>query len=106
MLIIFNAHLQLHTMILINMGGVADLADSEHFGEIPPGVSIHIIDSHRPLDLTNVFSTEMDGSRVTVWDDGHVEELSEEKRAWEVMMVSTCLFVISGNRGLISSALV
>lgn len=86
MLILSIARSQLHTIILINMGGVTDLRTE--LGEFPPGVAIHIIDSARPLDLTNVHSADNEGSRVIVWDDGHIEGLSEEKRAWEVITVS------------------
>ena len=78
-------------MILINMGGVRDLFDDEVFGLVPDNVAIHVIDSARPLDLSNALSTGTDGAKVIVWDDGHLEELAEERKAWEVLTVSISL---------------
>ncbi|KAF7978677.1 hypothetical protein HWV62_44921 [Athelia sp. TMB] len=76
---------ELHTMILINMGGVRDLFDDEVFGLVPDNVAIHVIDSARPLDLSNALSTGTDSAKIIVWDDGHLEELAEERKAWEVL---------------------
>lgn len=79
---------QLHTLILINLGSNLDLADVDWFGEFDFRVSIHIIDSSRPMALPNLFLGGENGSRMLVWDDGHAEKLVEEKKSWEIIEVS------------------
>lgn len=58
------------------------------FGEYDTKVTIHVIDSCRPQSLANLFTAGENGDRVIVWDDGEVENLSEEKKAWEALQVS------------------
>lgn len=64
-----------------------DLSLAHWFGAFSERVSVHVIDSSRPLDLVNVFSTGEAGAQIVVWDDGDIEEMKEERKAWEVVTV-------------------
>ncbi|KAJ3811012.1 CDC45-like protein [Lentinula lateritia] len=77
---------ELHTLILFNMGGILDLPSSEWFGDFRPGMSVHIIDSARPQNLSSLFGGGENGERIIVWDDGSAEKLAEERKAWEALM--------------------
>ncbi|KAJ3904359.1 CDC45-like protein [Lentinula edodes] len=77
---------ELHTLILFNMGGILDLPSSEWFGDFRPGMSVHIIDSARPQNLSSLFGGGENGERIIVWDDGSAERLAEERKAWEALM--------------------
>lgn len=86
-------------VILINVGASTDLSS---FLRIPPGVTAHLIDSHRPYALENLFSTadgasptvldasslhqappEAQHGRIVVWDDGDVaEDMDAEREAY------------------------
>ncbi|KAG9017057.1 hypothetical protein FRB90_001952 [Tulasnella sp. 427] len=80
---------QVRTIILLNIGALLDIAGDEWFEAFPSKVTIHIVDSSRPVDLHNLFgrggSIEggMDGPRVVVWDDGHAEKLTKERLAFD-----------------------
>ncbi|PFH50087.1 hypothetical protein AMATHDRAFT_61914 [Amanita thiersii Skay4041] len=76
---------ELHTLILINMGGVMDLPSSDWFGEYDTKVIVHVIDSARPLSLPSLFSSGDNGNRIVVWDDGGAEKLEDIKKSWEVL---------------------
>ncbi|CAH7683463.1 CDC45 family [Phakopsora pachyrhizi] len=81
-------------VILLNLGAQVDMMD---FFELPPGVRLHIIDSHRPYSLENLFQSSSDwagedqeeaedSSEVIVWDDGHVDDnLQAEKDAFQAL---------------------
>ncbi|KAF8636486.1 hypothetical protein AX17_003301 [Amanita inopinata Kibby_2008] len=76
---------ELHTLVLINMGGVMDLPSSDWFGDFDSRVTVHIIDSARPLSLPSLFGTGENGSRIVVWDDGGAEKLDDVKKSWETL---------------------
>ncbi|KAH9934679.1 CDC45-like protein-domain-containing protein [Fomitopsis serialis] len=42
---------QLHTLLLLNMGAILDLPSSEWFGDFDPRLTVHVIDSSRPQNL-------------------------------------------------------
>ncbi|KAA1107095.1 hypothetical protein PGT21_002017 [Puccinia graminis f. sp. tritici] len=80
-------------VLLLNLGGQVNLWD---FFELPSRVRLHVIDSHRPYALENVFQSGIDSlneeedpeeaPEIVVWDDGHVnEDLQEEKSAFEAI---------------------
>lgn len=69
------------------MGGILDLPSSEWFGDFGERLTVHVIDSTRPSNLSSLFGTGPIGDRILVWDDGDAEKLTEEKRAWEFMTV-------------------
>ncbi|KAG5645924.1 hypothetical protein DXG03_005071 [Asterophora parasitica] len=74
---------ELHTLILLNLGGMADLASDKWFGNDNPRLSIHVIDSMRPIHLGNYFMADY----VTVWDDGEAdkEHLQSLGKSFEVV---------------------
>jgi len=80
---------QLHTLILLNMGSILDLPSEEWFGTFNPEITVHIIDSARPQNLSSLFGAGENGDRIIVWDDGGAEKLGEERKAWEALMVRT-----------------
>jgi cell division control protein 45 len=65
-----------------------DLPSSEWFGDFDPQVSIHIIDSARPLSLPSLFGVGENGDRIVVWDDGGAEKLEDVKKSWEALQAS------------------
>ncbi|KAI0273656.1 CDC45-like protein [Gloeopeniophorella convolvens] len=73
---------ELHTLILLNIGSILDLPSAEWFGDFPPKVHVHVIDSGRPQNLSSLFGAGDSGERIIVWDDGGAENLEEEQRAW------------------------
>jgi cell division control protein 45 len=89
---------QIHTLILLSLGSLLPLA--EYF-KLPKGCHLHIIDSHRPWNLANLFGLELDidteeegeggdgaeGGRLWVWGDGNEQELGEVKKSWEALEV-------------------
>ena len=79
---------QLHTLILLNIGSILDLPSSEWFGDFPPKVHVHVIDSGRPQNLSSLFGEGEGGERIIIWDDGGAEHLDEERRAWAALNVS------------------
>ena len=68
------------------MGAIIDLPSPEWFGEFNPKMTVHIIDSARPLNLSSLFSSGQNGERIIVWDDGDADNLQEERKAWEALM--------------------
>lgn len=73
---------------MFNMGAILDLPSEEWFGDFPTSLTVHIIDSSRPQNLSSVFGGGENGDRIVVWDDGGVEGLQDERKAWEVLTVS------------------
>ena len=79
---------QLHTLILLNIGSILDLPSSEWFGDFPPKVHVHVIDSGRPQNMSSLFGEGEAAERIIVWDDGGAEHLDGERKAWETLNVS------------------
>ncbi|KAB5596531.1 PAB-dependent poly(A)-specific ribonuclease subunit PAN2 [Ceratobasidium theobromae] len=77
---------ELQTVILVNIGAILDLLSDEWFGEFPQDVTIHIIDSTRPQNLSNLFAPGREGERVRVWDDGGALKLDNYKEAYETFL--------------------
>ena len=78
---------------MFNMGAILDLPSPEWFGDFPTTLTVHVIDSSRPQNLSSVFGAGENGDRIVVWDDGGVELLQEERKAWEVLAVRTSLIL-------------
>ncbi|KAJ7090295.1 CDC45-like protein [Mycena belliarum] len=76
---------ELRTLILLNMGAILDLPSDEWFGGFSTNMSVHVIDSARPQNLSSLFGGGEAGDRIVVWDDGSAEELGEERKAWEAL---------------------
>ncbi len=89
--------MQLHTLILINMGAILDLPSPEWFGDFTQHLTVHVIDSSRPQNLSSLFGAGEAGERIVIWDDGGAELMEEERKAWEVLTV--CLPCISSDGG-------
>ncbi|ETW85742.1 hypothetical protein HETIRDRAFT_310882 [Heterobasidion irregulare TC 32-1] len=79
------SYTELHTLILLNMGAILDLPSAEWFGDFTTKLSVHIIDSSRPQNLSSLFGGGDNGERIVVWDDGGAENLEEERKAWEAL---------------------
>ncbi|KAJ7261312.1 CDC45 family [Mycena haematopus] len=77
---------ELHTLILLNMGAILDLPSEEWFGGFSTKMSVHVIDSARPQNLSSLFGGGEAGDRIVVWDDGSADKLDEERKAWEALM--------------------
>ncbi len=89
---------QLHTLILLSLGSLLPL--STYF-PLPKGCHLHIIDSHRPWNLQNLFALDLDvnddeeeaagGSegRIWVWGDGDEGSLDGVKKSWEALEVGS-----------------
>ena len=78
-------------MIMFNMGAILDLPSPERFGDFPTTLTVHVIDSSRPQNLSSVFGGGENGDRIVIWDDGGVDDLEEERKAWETLTVSSSL---------------
>ncbi|KAI9569534.1 CDC45 family [Boletus coccyginus] len=76
---------ELHTLILLNMGAILDLPSPAWFGEFGPHLTIHVIDSTRPQNLASLFGGGDIGDRIVVWDDGEVDSMDAQRRAWEAL---------------------
>ncbi|GAK66953.1 cell division control protein 45 [Moesziomyces antarcticus] len=57
------------SVVLINLGAVLSLPTMFN---IPPSCTLHVIDSHRPWNLDNLFATSHANDRVWCWDDGDI----------------------------------
>ncbi|KAK7035719.1 cell division control protein 45 [Favolaschia claudopus] len=77
----------LHTLILLNMGAILDLPSEEWFGGFSTQMSVHVIDSARPQNLSSLFGGGEAGDRIVVWDDGSADKLEQERKAWEALTV-------------------
>jgi cell division control protein 45 len=73
------------------MGAILDLPSADWFGEFSPQLSVHVIDSSRPQNLSSLFGGGENGERIIIWDDGGAERMDDERNAWEVLTVSTML---------------
>ncbi|WVO13765.1 hypothetical protein L204_101387 [Cryptococcus depauperatus] len=69
---------ELHTLMLISLGSLLTLTE---FFNLPTSVHLHVIDAHRPWNLSNLFDIDFnnDGTeahgKIWVWGDG--EEFSD-----------------------------
>ncbi|TFK55169.1 CDC45-like protein [Heliocybe sulcata] len=77
---------ELHTLILINMGAILDLPSPAWFGEFSTKLTVHVIDSSRPQNLSSLFMGGENGDKIIIWDDGETEKLEDERKAWEALM--------------------
>lgn len=76
-------HVELHTLIFVNLGSLLPLPTTV---PLPPHCTLHVIDSHRPWNLDNLFATSQMNDRIWVWDDGDIDErLLKEKEAYEML---------------------
>ncbi|TKY88433.1 hypothetical protein EX895_002785 [Sporisorium graminicola] len=57
------------SVIFVNLGAVLSLPTTFN---IPASCTIHVIDSHRPWNLENLFATSHANDRVWCWDDGEI----------------------------------
>lgn len=78
----------------MNIGAILDLLSDEWFGAFPPEVAIHVIDSTRPQNLSNLFAPGREGERVRVWDDGTALTLDSYKEAYETFLVSQLILKV------------
>ncbi|XP_006458240.1 hypothetical protein AGABI2DRAFT_199684 [Agaricus bisporus var. bisporus H97] len=76
---------ELHTLVLLNIGGYLDLPSPHWFGDFRSSVTIHVIDSVRPRNLSTLFGAGENGERIIVWDDGEANKLIEERKSWEAL---------------------
>lgn len=83
---------ELHTLILLSLGSLLPL--SSYF-QLPRGCHLHIIDSHRPWNLSNLFGLDVEDTedggvsdRFWVWGDGEEGHLDGVKKSWEALEVS------------------
>ncbi|KEP53440.1 PAB-dependent poly(A)-specific ribonuclease subunit PAN2 [Rhizoctonia solani 123E] len=77
---------ELQTIILVNIGAILDLLSEEWFGDFPEDVAIHVIDSTRPQNLSNLYTPGREGERVRVWDNGEALKLEKQKEAYETFL--------------------
>ena len=70
-----------------------ELTSPEWFGSFSNKLTVHVIDSLRPLSLHNLFLADEQGERIVVWDDGGAEKLQDEAKSWEALWVSLILSV-------------
>lgn len=53
---------------------------------LPDNCHIHLIDSHRPYNLDNLFATSRINDRLHVWDDFEIEErLGKEEKSYSAL---------------------
>lgn len=57
------------SVVFVNLGAVLSLPTTFN---IPAGCTVHVIDSHRPWNLENLFATSHANDRVWCWDDGEI----------------------------------
>lgn len=75
------------------MGAILDLPSEDWFGSFSPQLSVHVIDSSRPQNLSSLFGGGENGERIIIWDDGGAEHMEGERKAWEVLTVSIQLSI-------------
>lgn len=64
------------SVIFINLGAVLSLPTTFN---VPAGCTVHVIDSHRPWNLENLFATGHANDRIWCWDDGEVASKLERQ---------------------------
>jgi hypothetical protein len=65
-----------------------DLVDDDWFGTYDPKVTIHIIDSSRPMSLRNIFARGQNAERVLIWNDEDMSQFMDIEEAWKMLEVS------------------
>ncbi|WFD29112.1 DNA replication initiation factor cdc45 [Malassezia sp. CBS 17886] len=76
-----HGHAELHTLVFLNLGSLLDLPTTI---PLPPHCTLHVLDSHRPWNLSNLFATSQLNDRLYIWDDGEIDErLQRERDAFE-----------------------
>lgn len=74
------------------MGAILDLPSEEWFGNFSPQLTVHVIDSSRPQNLSSLFGGGENGDRIVIWDDGGAEGMEEDRKAWEFLTVNTLIY--------------
>ncbi len=69
------------------MGAILDLPSPEWFGDLSPNLTVHVIDSSRPQNLSSLFAGGEMGEHIVIWDDGKADQMQDERKAWEVLTV-------------------
>ncbi|WFD33315.1 RSC chromatin remodeling complex ATPase component [Malassezia cuniculi] len=77
-----SGHLELHTLVFVNLGSIISLPGAI---PLPPHCTLHVLDSHRPWNLDNLFATSQLSERIWIWDDGEIQRLENEKEAYEML---------------------
>ncbi|ELU44832.1 cell division control protein 45 [Rhizoctonia solani AG-1 IA] len=68
-------------------GSLANLdIAANNYSDFPHDVTIHVIDSTRPQNLSNLFAPGREGERVRVWDGGEALKLEKQKEAYEAFL--------------------
>ena len=84
----------LQTIIMLNLGSLLSLPNyfttpnnpMPNAYILPKSCSVHLIDSHRPYNLDNLFATSEMMDQIFVWDDGEIEErLGREEKAYTAL---------------------
>lgn len=70
-----------------------DLVDDDWFGTYDPKVTIHVIDSSRPMSLRNIFARGQNAERVLIWNDEDISQLTDMEDAWKMLEVSDVVSV-------------
>ncbi|KAL7424938.1 DNA replication initiation factor cdc45 [Cryptotrichosporon argae] len=78
---------EIHTLVLLSLGSLLDIPDEF---PLPPSCHLHVIDAHRPWNLTNLFGADLTYDNETdrrywVWGDGDEAKLGREKQSWEAL---------------------
>lgn len=69
--------------MFLNLGSLMPLPTSI---PLPPNCTLHVLDAHRPWNLSNLFATSQANDHIYIWDDGEVEErLGREREAYEML---------------------
>ncbi|KAJ3211251.1 hypothetical protein HDU67_004647 [Dinochytrium kinnereticum] len=69
---------ELKSLILLNCGGILDL---ESFFPLTDQMSVYVVDSHRPINLRNLFG----GDKIIVFDDGEADEMKAVQEAFQAL---------------------
>lgn len=77
------------------MGAILDLPSPAWFGEFGPHLTVHVIDSTRPQNLASLFGGGDIGDRIVLWDDGEVDAMDAQRKAWEALEVRLPISQIS-----------
>lgn len=81
----------LRSVVLLNLGSLLDLVDSF---PLPAEATLHVVDSHRPWNLANVFASGPEAEQIIVWDDGDIDQdLIEERKAFEAVQVRSTFYL-------------
>ncbi|KAG6819535.1 hypothetical protein H0H93_010921 [Arthromyces matolae] len=77
-------NLELHTLVMLNMGAYYELGSDDWFGGVDRALRVHVIDSIRPVNLHNYYNTP----NVFVWDDGSVEKANQIRKSYEINSIT------------------